>query len=265
MLPHWVQQNHDGLPQKAGFPQHCINEIHGAWYDPTNPVVPMSGSLRGDLFNDLLEWEEKSDLTLSLGTSMCGMNADRVFTTVSEKSISDLKSQHIKINDDSNTSLGGVIVGIQKTQYDNLACLHIFARIDQVMELLLHALDLPPPSPNFIYYNPNISSKYKLGPDKFISRYNRKGYLCADDESGVCLDLSPNNIVRMVSGPYKGDKGRVVGKLSEGHYKLEFEHTLDYRRGETVDPYKRVCILGSWYVEAAIRGSLPEIPVVSCD
>jgi NAD-dependent SIR2 family protein deacetylase len=27
-LQNWVQQNHDGLPQKAGFPQECINEIH---------------------------------------------------------------------------------------------------------------------------------------------------------------------------------------------------------------------------------------------
>ena len=35
----WVQQNHDGLPQKAGFPQEQLNEIHGAWYDPSNPVV----------------------------------------------------------------------------------------------------------------------------------------------------------------------------------------------------------------------------------
>lgn len=73
LIRHWVQQNHDGLPQKvggvlhlfyydllqvqinmillllhflnlsiqAGLPQHVINEIHGAWYDPTNPVVPM--------------------------------------------------------------------------------------------------------------------------------------------------------------------------------------------------------------------------------
>ena len=35
----WVQQNHDGLPQKAGFPQEHINEIHGSWFDPSNPVV----------------------------------------------------------------------------------------------------------------------------------------------------------------------------------------------------------------------------------
>ena len=31
LLHGWVQQNHDGLPQKAGFPQEHINEIHGSW------------------------------------------------------------------------------------------------------------------------------------------------------------------------------------------------------------------------------------------
>jgi hypothetical protein len=69
-LKYWIQQNHDGLPQKAGFPQRLLNEIHGAWYDPSNPVVPMSGSLRGDLFEDVLRWEKRADLVLTLGT--CG-------------------------------------------------------------------------------------------------------------------------------------------------------------------------------------------------
>lgn len=32
LLHYYVQQNHDGLPQKACFPQEKINEIHGAWY-----------------------------------------------------------------------------------------------------------------------------------------------------------------------------------------------------------------------------------------
>lgn len=49
LLHSWVQQNHDGLPQKAGFPQEKINEVHGAWFDPSNPVVFMDGTLRGDL------------------------------------------------------------------------------------------------------------------------------------------------------------------------------------------------------------------------
>ena len=33
----------------------------------------------------LLEWENKNDLVLALGTSMCGMNSDRVAQTACEK------------------------------------------------------------------------------------------------------------------------------------------------------------------------------------
>merc|ERR1711988_1587410 len=49
LLHGWVQQNHDGLPQKAGYRQEDINEIHGSWFDPSNPVVKYTGNLRGDL------------------------------------------------------------------------------------------------------------------------------------------------------------------------------------------------------------------------
>ena len=77
-LKYWVQQNHDGLPQKAGFPQEFINEIHGAWYDPSNPVVQMSGSLRDDFFSDMMEWEKSADLCLAVGTSLAGLLMIRV-------------------------------------------------------------------------------------------------------------------------------------------------------------------------------------------
>ena len=40
-----------------------MNEIHGSWYDPSNPVVMMSGQLREDLFAQLLEWQAKAVFT----------------------------------------------------------------------------------------------------------------------------------------------------------------------------------------------------------
>jgi hypothetical protein len=64
-----------------------MNEIHGSWYDPSNPVVMMSGSLRDDLFADLLRIEHSADLCLCLGTSLSGMNADRVADMVSRKAL----------------------------------------------------------------------------------------------------------------------------------------------------------------------------------
>ena len=48
----WVQQNHDRLSQKAGFPQEKLNEINGAWGDNKNCVKMMDDNLR----RDLIDW-----------------------------------------------------------------------------------------------------------------------------------------------------------------------------------------------------------------
>jgi hypothetical protein len=61
MLQGWVQQNHDGLPQKAGYRQEDINEIHGSWFDPSNPVVKYSGSLRDDLYQHMQQQAATTD------------------------------------------------------------------------------------------------------------------------------------------------------------------------------------------------------------
>lgn len=261
LIKHWIQQNHDGLPQKAGLPQEYLNEIHGAWYDPTNPVVPMKGSLRGNLFDDLLRWEDRTDLTISVGTSMCGMNADRVFTTVAEKSHGMKHRKNSGTNNHSESvAIGGVIIGIQKTQYDSLACLHIFCRIDRVMELLLQELNIE--EPPRVPYEPDVR-EYCTGKDQFLVAYDEKGRLSRDRRTK--LDLRVGSRIKMVSGPYKGDKGVITGIMSEGHYKMEFTHTLDYRKCETVAPYRLAHIMGCWYAEAAVKGTLPEIPVVNCN
>merc|ERR1712039_314092 len=93
----------------------------------------MDGTLRSDLIQWMLDWEERADLCLALGTSMVGMNADRMAVTAAQK------ARH-------GRGLGTVIVALQQTQYDSEASLRIFAPIDRVMELLAQelALDVPP-------------------------------------------------------------------------------------------------------------------------
>eukprot|EP00239_Pterosperma_sp_CCMP1384_P004047 CAMPEP_0197851094 /NCGR_PEP_ID=MMETSP1438-20131217/17239_1 /TAXON_ID=1461541 /ORGANISM="Pterosperma sp., Strain CCMP1384" /LENGTH=323 /DNA_ID=CAMNT_0043464571 /DNA_START=269 /DNA_END=1236 /DNA_ORIENTATION=+ len=141
ILKSWVQQNHDGLPQKAGLPQHAINEIHGAWFDPSNPVVKMSGNLREDLYSHLLELEAGCDLCLALGTSLSGMNADRIAISTAERH--------------RQTGLGLVIIALQQTQLDDRCCLRIFAPMDEVFTALHNHLvndptfPLPTPSPPY--------------------------------------------------------------------------------------------------------------------
>ena len=73
----WVQQNHDGLPQKAGYPQEDVYEVHGSWFDPSNPVVCYEGTMRGDLYGRLRRAAETADMVLVLGTSLSGLNSDQ--------------------------------------------------------------------------------------------------------------------------------------------------------------------------------------------
>jgi len=109
----WIQQNHDGLPQKAGMPQEHLNEIHGAWFDPSNPTVRMDQELRKDLWADVVHWSENTDLCLCIGTSLCGMEADTVSHTPAVK----FKERGV--------GFGSVFFSIQKTGYDSISSLKV--------------------------------------------------------------------------------------------------------------------------------------------
>merc|ERR1712167_211670 len=142
LIQGWVQQNHDGLPQKAGFPQSKINEIHGGLVRLEQSGLPMDGSLRDDLYEWMLREEQEADLVLTMGTSLSGMNADRVVETASRKRV------------DRGVGLGSVIIGFQRTQLDDICSLRIFARIDEVMLLLAREMRLdfgPTPLTSYDY------------------------------------------------------------------------------------------------------------------
>lgn len=142
-LYRFVQQNHDGLPQKAGMAQAALNEIHGSWWSPDNPVVPMSGDLRSDLFEDVLNVEENTDLCMAVGTSLVGMNVDRVVETVAKRAY----RQHVKrrVPLASMTHLGSVIIGIQQTRLDATCSVRMFGFTDDVFTLLAKELGLAVP------------------------------------------------------------------------------------------------------------------------
>ena len=44
-MKYFVNQNHDGLCQKAGLPKSVLNEIHGSWFDKYNIVKSMNDQL----------------------------------------------------------------------------------------------------------------------------------------------------------------------------------------------------------------------------
>jgi len=245
-LKHWVQQNHDGLPQKAGFPQKDLNEIHGAWYDPSNPVVPMSGTLRRDLIEGMLHWEEQVDLCLALGTSMVGMNADRMAIAPAER------ARRGKAG-----AFGTAIVSLQQTQYDSLASLRIFATIDQVMEMLAAELKLVvPPAP--------AHRPWKDAPVLKDLPYGADGQ--KSTSARLTLDLQPGKKLRVVNQPdwdreAHGNICEVVkspdSRATEGHICLLF--------GKSGSSGSIVRVLGRWWLDAAIEGSIGCLPVVPCE
>eukprot|EP00913_Durusdinium_trenchii_P020108 g18896.t1 len=101
----WVQQNHDRLAQKAGFPQAKLNEIHGAWGDTKNMVKMMDDTLRSDLLEWLVAWSARASLCVTLGTSLCGMTSDEIPRAAAERFA-------------VGQGDGLVIIGLQRTFYD---------------------------------------------------------------------------------------------------------------------------------------------------
>ena len=62
----------------------------------------------------------------------------------------------------------------------------------------------------------------------------------------------------MTCGMHEGAIGECVGKNREGHYRVRFMLTV---KGKFKAPM--VMLLGSWWVEAAIKGEVEQLPFVN--
>jgi len=225
-LHHWVQQNHDSLPQKAGYPQHALNEIHGSLHDPSNPIVPYEGTLRDDLYAWLEHWERRCDLVLALGTSLSGFNVDRLAETAAQRA-------------------GLVIVNLQRTQYDELSNLRIFAKLDTVFAMLAEELGVEPAAE----YSPTIAAGSAVGEDQFLVPFDRRGRR----GGGSTLDLRKGQRLRLTQGPYAGDVGTVVEKRN-GSYRLRFTDSVNPTFQVKRAPFS--LWLGPWWLEELTHGRL---------
>jgi len=247
-LQNWIQQNHDGLPQKAGFPQECINEIHGAWFDPSNPVVPMSGSLRTDLSKWLDAATSESDLVMAIGTSMCGMTADEVFCEACER------HRQYKMGQ------GGIIIGLQQTQYDNIARLRIYSRIDEVMSLLMQELNFTIPPCGA--YKPNIPEEAVVKQLCYRVPYDKHGYLTEDKSKMIVWDLNPGTKHKLTDGPGKGFKG-TIRNLEGGHFKVVLP--IQRQGSPEFGTGTRAYTMGPWWIQTCVNGKWPKLPMVNID
>ena len=224
-----INQNHDGLLQKAGFPTQHVNEIHGSWFDPSNPG---GNVLRDDLFEDLLQAEKNADLCLAIGSSLSGLNADRLATSSAKR------------------QPGLVIINLQATPLDQLCSLRIFAPIEQVLTKLAERLALPelPPMPSCAMINVFQSLPYDPQTGELSS------------SKTTTLSLTSGSKIRIVRGSFANCSGIVDRRTADG-WELSIFQTISDDGGSplTITDHHW---LGVWWMNAARDGLVRFLPVV---
>mmetsp|Transcript_2021 Transcript_2021/g.4559 ORF Transcript_2021/g.4559 Transcript_2021/m.4559 type:complete len:423 (+) Transcript_2021:134-1402(+) len=255
----WIQQNHDGLPQKAGFPQERINEIHGSWFDPSNPVVVYSGSLRDEEYRWMVKEAETADLVLVLGTSLSGLNADQV----------PINAAYRSLHNDNTSSLGMVVINLQQTPQDGKASLRIFGSTDDVFRQLFHSMHFKLPKA--------LPKQYKFPKDKrFLVPYDSNGdlYLVSnggnnktdnDNSYKMVWDLSVNAKVRIVNHNVEGagqpSHKPVLAQNPQLHGRILGwdDESMSIRISMSGSVFR----MGYWWIETAIQGRTPNLPLVN--
>ena len=85
----------------------------------------MDDSLKQKNFEMLQGWEEKVDVCLAIGTSLCGMRSDGI----AEKAVKNGKL---------------IIINLQKTPYDSKCALRIYGNLQDVIKMLGKELKVKP-------------------------------------------------------------------------------------------------------------------------
>merc|ERR1712181_67159 len=154
-------------------------------------------------------------------------------------------------------ALGTVIVSLQQTQYDPLASLRIFARINDVMEML--AVELSMQVPEAPAHRPWAES-----PVLNDLPYGKDGH--KNKTARMTLDLRPGRKLRVINQP-EWDR-EAYGNICEvvqssPHIAKEGHISLRFGKAGTAGSIVRV--LGRWWLDAAIEGSIDSIPVLNCE
>eukprot|EP00729_Bicosta_minor_P010260 gene10260-8901_t len=230
----WVQQNHDGLPQKAGYPQEKINEVHGSWYNPANPVVKYTGSLKDNEHDWMYSESRNADLVIVIGTSLGGLYADEV---------AELTASRAR----QGRSLGTVCINLQQTPMDGKMAIRMFGKSDDVLSNLLKKLGDATPLPT-------APVTWLHVPDCVLVPYDANGNLLssAEQPNTIHIGAKPGQKYRgkkMLRAPAAGTG--VVEERSErtGQIKMRVS-------GANLN-------LGIWWLDAARRGALPTLPIIN--
>lgn len=271
---------------------------HHGRIDPASPArvrAPALTSLSLGSYEDLLACEERADLSIAVGTSLCGMNADRVVSTPAAKAPAK--------------ALGSVVIGLQRTVtagalppphlarlirartrqvLDDSCTLRIFAPCDSVFAALADELALGDtvPSPRGVgtFFQPpaleaaaaaaraegglaegggSAGAEGEEAPAGYLLRslrFDAMGRAWAEggaEMTPLTLDLRDGAAVLIPTGVHAGARGKVDGCDREGHPRIRF-----HLRVKTFKAPMSLT-LGTWWLQAAADGDVAQLPVVN--
>jgi hypothetical protein len=163
--------------------------------------------------------------------------------------------------------LGCVIVSLQTTQHDASSTLRMFAKIDTVMQLLAVELGLPLTElrAQFLRDEPYVARipvANRLAGHKgiYLIPYGSDGNRLPEGALLRQLDLSAGAQVKLANGPFAGDVGQVEQTT---RYGFQLHVTHPERPGWRQYEGSRRTILGSWLLDAAVRGALDSFPLAT--
>jgi len=234
----------------------CITIVLSA-----NPVVKYNGNMHRDRLVSLKNSSGKADLTIVVGTSLIGVEADEVALLPASRST-------------KGSSLGMVIINLQQTAQDGHSSLRIFGKADPVFKMLLGKLNY---TSNFLesaakftftHSQQNLLQRFGSCPSKVLVPYDREGNLLKspETEKWMWLDLRRGMQIQITSG-----------HNIQGARQPAFMHIGDTDKkaaGRVQCRDDLVCAfilrientrmrLGIWWLQSAVRGALTKLPIVN--
>ena len=206
---------------------------------------------------------EAADLVLVIGTSLGGLYADETATTCCERAA-------------AGASLGGVIINLQQTDEDGKMTLSCKGKSDNVLQLLLAELGLPPLDPR--------KSSAVIWPEVTCALvpYDARGRRLPEGSTAprMWLDLRLGAKIKLTAGHnHQGAKQPStmhVGARKGQKFHGEALRNVGPGRGSVLkrdDPTSSIRLiiegapmkLGAWWMDAAMRGGPEILPIVNTE
>lgn len=262
----------------------------------------MDGRLRSDLVTQLNDAKCTADLVIVMGTSLSGVAADALVSTVGRKRLDFVETgrraaaeaqktlgrvaedEHDEaivtstaststtagsvlptgegLSEEKSPALGSVIINVQQTRLDGLAALRIFATCDEVSKLLASELDL------------TVATS-----DTQASSASAKG---SDDDVWRALPYSPSTAERLPEGESRDAVGSLHQcttldlrpgrrvKLARGNAPMAPAGLEGAITGKTAQGHYTIAFddgntrcLGTWMLDAAREGRLDMLPLLN--